>query len=82
MNEKARSQILEAVGIVDYIVLFDDKTPYSLIQKLKPNVLVKGQDWAKDKVIGRKIVDKVVRIKLKKGYSTSGIIKKIIKTYA
>jgi len=81
LNEKARAQLLESIEFVDYIVFFSEKTPYNLIKKLRPNILVKGKDWPLDKVVGRDLVDKVAGITLKKGYSTSKIIEKIIKTY-
>ncbi len=79
-KEKARIQILESIEFVDFIILFKEKTPYNLIKTLKPDILVKGGDWKKGQIVGNNIAKKVVRIKLQKGYSTSKIIKKIIKT--
>jgi len=80
LNEKARAQLLESVEFVDYVILFKEKTPYDLIKKLRPNILVKGKDWPLNQVVGRELVDKVAGITLKKGYSTSKIIEKILKT--
>jgi len=79
LNQNARSQILESIGIVDFIVLFQGKTPYSLIKKLRPDILVKGEDWGKDEVIGSNLVKKTYRVKMHPGYSTSRIITHIKK---
>ncbi|MFO8052770.1 MAG: D-glycero-beta-D-manno-heptose 1-phosphate adenylyltransferase [Candidatus Omnitrophota bacterium] len=79
LNQKARATILSAIEYVDYIIIFDQKTPYDLIKKLRPDILVKGQDWLKNQVVGRKIAKKVVQVKLANGYSTTNIINKIKK---
>jgi rfaE bifunctional protein nucleotidyltransferase chain/domain len=79
LNQKARTTILSAIEYVDYITIFDQKTPYGLIKMLQPDILVKGQDWDKNQVVGRKIAKKVVQIKLAKGYSTTNIINTIKK---
>ncbi len=83
--EKERAEVLSALEFVDYVVLFDEPDPFQLIQSLKPNILVKGSDWPKDKIIGREIVEKtggrVVRVPLVRGASSTGVIEKIIKVY-
>ncbi len=83
--EKERAEVLSALESVDYVVLFDEPDPLILIQTLKPNVLVKGADWPKNKIIGHEIVQKtggqVVRIPLVRGASSTGVIEKIIKSY-
>ncbi|MCF7888372.1 MAG: adenylyltransferase/cytidyltransferase family protein [Candidatus Omnitrophica bacterium] len=79
LNQKARATLLSAIEYVDYITIFNQKTPYDLIKTLRPDILVKGQDWSKNQVIGRKIAKKVVQVKLAKGYSTTNIINKIKK---
>jgi len=83
LNQKARIEIFSSMEFVDYIVIFNEVSPLSLIKKIKPDVLVKGGDWQKENIIGRKFVQnyggKLKRIKLKKGYSTSAIIEKIKK---
>ena len=60
-------------------------SPSALIESLRPNVLVKGADWPKEKIVGREVVEKtggkVVRIPLVPGASSSGVIEKIIKAY-
>ena len=77
LNEKARLEILEHLDLIDYIVLFSEETPYNVIKEIKPQILVKGGDWFKKDIIGKDLVNKVYRVKLKKGYSTTAIIKAI-----
>jgi rfaE bifunctional protein nucleotidyltransferase chain/domain len=77
INEKGRAAMVAALEIVDYVTIFNEETPYELIKLLRPNILAKGGDWKPDQIIGREFVDKVVRITLKPGFSTTGIIKKI-----
>ena len=83
--EKERAEILSALEFVDYVVLFDEPDPLRLIKALKPNVLVKGADWPKSRIVGREIVEKiggrVVRIPLVAGASSTGVIEKIIKAH-
>jgi len=81
--EAERAEILAALDCVDGVVVFDDATPFALIQALQPDVLVKGADWAEDAIVGRDIVEarggKVVRAPIEAGYSTTAIIEKIAK---
>ena len=80
-SQKDRAAVLGALEAVDYIVIFGQDTPLGLIRSLHPDILVKGGDWPKHKIIGAEIVlargGKVLTIPLVKGRSTSGIIKKI-----
>jgi D-glycero-beta-D-manno-heptose 1-phosphate adenylyltransferase len=84
--EAERAEILAALDCVDGVVIFDDATPFALIQALQPDVLVKGADWAEDAIVGRDIVEarggKVVRAPIEAGYSTTAIIEKIAKKNA
>jgi len=79
--ERERAEVLAALGCVTAVVLFDEDDPQRIIQRLQPDVLVKGADWAADRIIGRDTVEarggRVVRIPLAEGYSTSDIIRKI-----
>jgi D-glycero-beta-D-manno-heptose 1-phosphate adenylyltransferase len=79
--ERERAEILEALTCVDAVVVFAEETPYDLIRAVQPDVLVKGDDWAEDAIVGRDIVEqhggRVVRIPLEPGRSTSAIIQKI-----
>ena len=77
------SEILASFQMVDFVIIFNEETPYKIISELKPDVLVKGGDWGKDEVVGRDIVEadggRVVIIPQVKGSSTSKIIEKIKK---
>ena len=79
--ENERAEILAALACVDVVVLFDEETPYELIKRLQPDVLVKGADWSEASMIGREIVEgrggRVVRVPFEAGYSTTRIIEKI-----
>ena len=79
--ESERAEILAALACVDVVVLFDEETPYELIRRLQPDVLVKGADWSEASMIGRDIVEarggRVVRVPFEAGYSTTSIIEKI-----
>jgi len=79
--ETERAEVLAALGCVDAVVLFDEDDPHGLIDRLQPDVLVKGADWPADRIIGRETVEagggRVVRISLAQGYSTSDIIRRI-----
>jgi len=83
--ENERAEVLSALEFVDYVVLFDEPDPLRLIETLKPDVLVKGADWAKEKIIGREIVEnaggRVVRVPMVPGASSTGVIERIIKVY-
>ena len=81
VKEKSRAEILSALEMVDYIVIFNELTPKNLIDKILPHILVKGGDWKKEEVVGRDTVEaqggEVVIIPEVKGYSTSALINKI-----
>lgn len=77
MNQAQRAEVLSGLAAVDYIVLFDESTPIKLIKAIKPDVLVKGADWAKDKIVGKQYAAKVLTVPLVKGLSTTDIIDKI-----
>ena len=74
-----RSQIIAALKVVDYVVIFDENTPYELIKIIKPYTLVKGGDYEGKKVVGEDIVNKLVIVKFEDGKSTTKIINKIQK---
>jgi D-beta-D-heptose 7-phosphate kinase/D-beta-D-heptose 1-phosphate adenosyltransferase len=82
--ESQRTEVVAALGSVDYVVLFNEPDPHSLIASLQPDVLVKGGDWAVERIVGREIVEArggVVRtIPLVPGVSTTSIIQRIRST--
>lgn len=77
-----RAAMLAALGYVDYVVVFEEDTPYELIQMLQPDILVKGSDYVKDEIVGADIVEryggKVVTVPLVQGKSSTVIIDRII----
>jgi D-beta-D-heptose 7-phosphate kinase/D-beta-D-heptose 1-phosphate adenosyltransferase len=83
--EAERAEVLAALGSVDFVVIFDEPDPHTIISELQPDVLVKGGDWPVEKMIGRDIVEarggKVISVPYIEGASTTGIIEKIVKTY-
>ena len=80
-DEISRSRILASFEFVDAVCLFNEDTPYELISALKPHILVKGNDYSTENIVGADIVKsnggRVITVELVPGYSTSGIIKKI-----
>ena len=72
-----RAYILAALEAVDYVLVFDEDTPYNLIKAVKPDVLVKGSDYEGNKVVGQDIADELKLVKFIDGKSTSKTIKKI-----
>lgn len=81
LNQRARANIVSSFEDVDYVILFNGTTPLKLIREIKPEVIVKGGDWRMDDIVGRTIAKKVVRVKLFSNYSTTSIIKKIVRLY-
>lgn len=82
MPQAERAEVLAALAAVDYVVVFDAPTPRELIQELRPDALVKGGDWGPDEIVGREEVEaaggRVVSVPLEPGYSTTGILEKIL----
>jgi len=82
-NESERAEILAAMRQVDYVTIFDDISPRSLITKLLPDVLVKGGDYNLDEIHGREEVEaaggRVVSLPFIEGASTSAIIERMKK---
>jgi D-glycero-beta-D-manno-heptose 1-phosphate adenylyltransferase len=85
VNQENRAIILASLKPVDFVVLFDEDTPGKLVDAIIPDVLVKGADWALDKIEGRETVIKnggeVKNIKFVNEQSTSKIIQKILSLY-
>ena len=85
IDQAQRAEVLASLGFVDFVVLFEEPEPLRLIEVVKPNTLVKGEDWGEDKIIGadfvKSIGGRVVRIKFTDQTSTSGIIARIIERY-
>jgi rfaE bifunctional protein nucleotidyltransferase chain/domain len=77
--EDDRAEVLSSLEMVDYVVIFDEDTPYELIRFLRPHILVKGGDWKVEDIIGSDLVEKTVSLPYVEGVSTTEIIKKIKK---
>jgi D-beta-D-heptose 7-phosphate kinase/D-beta-D-heptose 1-phosphate adenosyltransferase len=72
-----RAYILAALEAVDYVVVFEEDTPYDLIKAIKPHILVKGGDYEGKKVVGQDIADELRLVQFVDGKSTTETIKKI-----
>ena len=80
-DEKSRALLLSALQFVDVVVFFDEDTPYELIKQVQPDILVKGNDYKPEEIIGYDIVTakggKVLTIDLVEGFSTTNIISRM-----
>ena len=76
-NQEDRAYMLSALECVDWVVVFEEDTPYELIKKIQPDILVKGADYKNQEVIGSDIAKKTQLIDFVEGRSTSKIIEKI-----
>ena len=74
-----RAYILAALEAVDYVVIFEEETPYNLIKKIKPNILVKGSDYSGKDIVGEDLVEELVLVEFIEGRSSTNIINRIKK---
>jgi D-beta-D-heptose 7-phosphate kinase/D-beta-D-heptose 1-phosphate adenosyltransferase len=83
-NETARATVMASLAPVDLVVLFDQDTPFELIQALRPDVLVKGADYSVEQVVGADLVHSwggtVLLVELQQGHSTTGTIRRMTDT--
>jgi len=81
-DEYARMRVLAALSFVDAVILFSEPTPLKLIEALLPTILVKGDDYSVENIVGADVVlqhgGEVKTIELVEGYSTTTIINKIL----
>jgi rfaE bifunctional protein nucleotidyltransferase chain/domain len=86
LKQKERAFILSNLKPVDFVLLFDEDTPEKLISEIIPDILVKGADWAVEKIVGREVVEKnggkVMNIEFVNDQSTSKIIDLIVQRYS
>lgn len=80
VEQKSRAAVLAALESVDFVVIFNEDTPYKTIAAIKPDILIKGADWKGKSVVGEDLVKKVEFVKYILGFSTTKIIEKIIKS--
>ena len=77
VHELDRARVLAALACVDAVVLFEQDTPTELIEKIRPDILVKGGDYKPEEVAGREYAGEVRIIDFEDGYSTTGIVEQI-----
>ncbi len=76
-SQEERAMLLAGLEFVDFVTFFEEDTPYEVISLLRPHVLVKGRDYRLEEVVGRDLVEEVVLVPLKEGYSTTRLIERI-----
>ena len=85
ISEQDRVSVLEELESIDYLVRFDEDTPLGLIEQIRPDVLVKGADYAKEQVVGWEVVEsyggRIALAPLVDGRSTSAVIQRILEAY-
>jgi rfaE bifunctional protein nucleotidyltransferase chain/domain len=78
MDQQSRAIMLAALSMVDYVVIFEEKTPLELIRQVLPDVLVKGGDYRTEEIVGAQFVNdhggKTVTVPLLEGFSSSSLI--------
>ena len=81
LPQQDRAALLAALGCVDMVVIFEEDTPLSLIEALRPDVLVKGADYTREAVVGHELVEgwggRVVLVPLVENLSTTGIVERV-----
>jgi rfaE bifunctional protein nucleotidyltransferase chain/domain len=79
-NQQSRAEVLAALAVVDYVIIFEEDTPLQLINLLKPRILIKGGDYRREEIVGYNEVlswgGAVKTIPLMEGYSTTSMIQK------
>jgi len=80
-HERARARVVAGLAAVDCVVLFDEDTPLELIRALEPDVLVKGADYSRDRIVGADWVEarggRVVRVPVVPGFSTTALVERL-----
>ncbi len=76
-NEEDRAEVLASLEPVDFVVIFEEDTPYEIIKFLGPHILVKGGDWKVEDIVGSDLVEKTISLPYVEGISTTEIIRRI-----
>jgi D-beta-D-heptose 7-phosphate kinase/D-beta-D-heptose 1-phosphate adenosyltransferase len=80
-NERARAEVLAALEAVDLVAIFEEDTPINLIEQIRPSVLVKGSDYARDQVVGHEIVaingGEIMLVDILEGFSTTSLVRRV-----
>jgi rfaE bifunctional protein nucleotidyltransferase chain/domain len=81
VDQESRARVVAALEAVDCVVLFDQDTPIELIMALEPDVLVKGSDYSRDRVVGADFVEarggRVKRVEIVDGFSSTAIVERL-----
>lgn len=81
MSHGERAELVASLGVVDYVIIFEEANPERVIQELEPDVLVKGGNWPVDQVVGRQIVEsrggRVLTLPYVEGASSSELLRRI-----
>lgn len=81
MSHGERAELVASLGVVDYVIIFEEANPERVIQELEPDVLVKGGNWPVDQVIGRQLVEsrggQVLTLPYVEGASSSELLRRI-----
>jgi rfaE bifunctional protein nucleotidyltransferase chain/domain len=84
-HEEDRARLLSGLKSCDAVAVFDQDTPFELIELVIPDVLVKGGDYTVENIVGRKCVErhggKVLPLSFVEGRSTTGIVERIVERY-
>lgn len=81
VNQKDRAKLILSLKPVDYVIIFGEQTPKEILNKIRPDILVKGGDYKLAEIVGRNYVKKVYRVPFVKGKSTTSLINLIVDRY-
>lgn len=81
-DQDSRKLLLESLRFVDEVIIFEEETPELLIEKIRPDILVKGGDYSIDQIVGKQYTKKVVIFPYVDGKSTTNTIEKLSKSFS
>ena len=81
-DQESRKLLLESLRFVDEVIVFEEETPELLIEKIRPDILVKGGDYSIDQIVGKQYAKKVVVFPYVDGKSTTNTIEKLSKSFS
>jgi len=81
-DQESRKLLLESLRFVDEVIVFEEETPELLIEKIRPDILVKGGDYSIDQIVGKQYAKKVVVFPYVDGKSTTNTIEKHSKSFS
>ena len=81
-DQDSRKLLLESLRFVDEVIIFEEETPELLIEKIRPDILVKGGDYSIDQIVGKQYAKKVVVFPYVDGKSTTNTIEKLSKSFS